>query len=191
MLDVVLPGIDGLEVCRRLRAAGEQVPVLMATPLDAVADRVAGLDAAADDYLVEPFSIDELRARMRALLRHAGPGDATEPVQFADLALDPRAHQVFRGERRVELMRTEFQLLELFMRNVGQVLTRAVIFDRVRDTCTGPSRRRPRTRDRSPGCRGTRRHCGGEQRPRRRCAAATVAATGPHLATSYAIVDAR
>ena len=131
MLDVVLPGIDGLEVCRRLRAAGEQVPVLMATPLDAVADRVAGLDAAADDYLVEPFSIDEQRARMRALLRHAGPGDATEPVQFADLALDPRAHQVVRGERRVELTRTEFQLLELFIHNARQVLTRAVIFDRV------------------------------------------------------------
>jgi two-component system response regulator MprA len=131
VLDVVLPGLDGLEVCRRLRAAGEQVPVLMVTALDAVADRVAGLDAGADDYLVKPFSIEELRARMRALLRRAGLGDGGEPVRFADLALDPRAHRVFRGERRVELTRTEFQLLELFMRNAGQVLTRAVIFDRV------------------------------------------------------------
>ena len=131
VLDVVLPGVDGLEVCRRLRAAGDQVPVLMVTALDAVADRVAGLDAGADDYLVKPFSIEELRARMRALLRRAGLGDSGEPVRFADLALDPRAHQVFRAERRVELTRTEFQLLELFMRNAGQVLTRAVIFDRV------------------------------------------------------------
>jgi two-component system response regulator MprA len=131
VLDVVLPGLDGLEVCRRLRAAGQQVPVLMVTALDAVADRVAGLDAGADDYLVKPFSIEELRARMRALLRRAGLGEEGEPLHFADLALDPRAHQVFRGERRVELTRTEFQLLELFMRNAGQVLTRAVIFDRV------------------------------------------------------------
>ena len=162
VLDVVLPGVDGLEVCRRLRAAGDKVPVLMVTALDAVADRVAGLDAGADDYLVKPFSIEELRARMRALLRRAGLGDSSEPAQFPDLALDPRGHQVFRGERRVELTRTEFQLVELFMRNVGQVLTRAVIFDRVWDPCTGPSRRRPRTRDRSPDRRGTRRHCGGE-----------------------------
>ena len=161
-LDVVVPGVDGLEVCRRLPAAGDKVPVLMVTALDAVADRVAGLDAGPDDYVVKPFSIEELRARMRALLRRAGLGDSSEPAQFPDLALDPRGHQVFRGERRVELTRREFQLLELFMRNVGQVLTRAVIFDRVWDTCTGPSRRRPRTRDRSPGRRGTRRHCGGE-----------------------------
>jgi len=159
---VVVPGVDGLEVCRRLPAAGDKVPVLMVTALDAVADRVAGLDAGAADYLVKPFSIEELRARMRALLRRAGLGDSSEPAQFPDLALDPRGHQVFRGERRVELTRTEFQLLELFVRNAGQVLTRAVIFDRVWDTCTGPSRRRPRTRDRSPGRRGTRRHCGGE-----------------------------
>jgi two-component system response regulator MprA len=131
VLDVVLPGLDGLEICRRLRDAGQQVPVLMVTALDAVADRVAGLDAGADDYLVKPFSIEELRARMRALLRRAGLGEEGEPLHFADLALDPRAHQVFRGERRVELTRTEFQLLELFMLNAGQVLTRAVIFDRV------------------------------------------------------------
>jgi len=131
VLDVGLPGVDGLEVCRRLRAAGDQVPVLMVTALDAVADRVAGLDAGADDYLVKPFSIEELRARMRALLRRAGLGDDSEPVHLADLALDPRAHQVVRGKRRVELTRTEFQLLELFMRNARQVLTRAVIFDRV------------------------------------------------------------
>ena len=92
---MVVPGVDGLEVCRRLPAAGDKVPVLMVTALDAVADRVAGLDAGAADYLVKPFSIEELRARMRALLRRAGLEDSSEPVQFADLALDPRGHLVF------------------------------------------------------------------------------------------------
>jgi two-component system response regulator MprA len=130
VLDVVLPVIDGLEVCRRLRADGDRVPVLMVTARDAISDRVAGLDAGADDYLVKPFSIDELRARVRALLRRAGV-EGAEPLRFADLVLDPRAHLVHRGERRVDLTMTEFALLELLLRNAGLVLTRSVIFDRV------------------------------------------------------------
>ena len=130
VLDVILPELDGIEVCRRLRAAGDGVPVLMVTALDAVEDRVAGLDAGADDYLVKPFSISELRARVRALLRRAGFDD-TEPMSCADLRLDPGGHQVFRGERRVELTITEFALLSLLLQNAGQVLTRGQIFDRV------------------------------------------------------------
>jgi two-component system response regulator MprA len=130
VLDVMLPVVDGLEVCRRLRADGDRVPVLMVTARDAIADRVAGLDAGADDYLVKPFSIDELRARLRALLRRAG-ADGGEPLRLGDLVLDPRAHLVHRGGRRVDLTMTEFALLELLLRNVGQVLTRSVIFDRV------------------------------------------------------------
>jgi two-component system response regulator MprA len=130
VLDVMLPALDGLEVCRRLRAAGDRVPVLMVTARDAVADRVAGLDAGADDYLVKPFSIEELRARMRALLRRASV-DNGEPLKFADLELDVGGHIVRRGHRRVELTRTEFQLLELLLRNARQVLTRHVIFERV------------------------------------------------------------
>ena len=130
VLDVILPELDGIEVCRRLRAAGDRVPVLMVTALDAVEDRVAGLDAGADDYLVKPFSISELRARVRALLRRAGFDDA-EPLSCADLRLDPGGHQVFRGQRRVELTITEFALLSLLLQNPGQVLTRGQIFDRV------------------------------------------------------------
>jgi two-component system response regulator MprA len=130
VLDVILPELDGIEVCRRLRAAGDHVPVLMVTALDAVEDRVAGLDAGADDYLVKPFSISELRARVRALLRRAGFDDAG-PMSCADLRLDPGGHQVFRGERRVELTITEFALLSLLLQNAGQVLTRGQIFDRV------------------------------------------------------------
>ena len=130
VLDVLLPELDGIEVCRRLRAAGDRVPVLMVTALDAVEDRVAGLDAGADDYLVKPFSISELRARVRALLRRAGFDDA-EPLSCADLRLDPGGHQVFRGQRRVELTITEFALLSLLLQNPGQVLTRGQIFDRV------------------------------------------------------------
>jgi two-component system response regulator MprA len=130
LLDVAMPGIDGLEVCRRLRAAGDQVPVLMLTARGAIAERVSGLDAGADDYLLKPFAIDELRARLRALLRRTvEPGDA--PLSFANLTLDPVSFEVFRGPRRLSLTRTEFQLLELFMRNPQQVLTRSLIFERV------------------------------------------------------------
>jgi two-component system response regulator MprA len=138
VLDVMLPVLDGLEVCRRLRAEGDRVPVLMVTARDAVRDRVAGLDAGADDYLVKPFSIDELRARVRALLRRAGATDG-EPLRTADVVLDPRSHLVHRGDRRIDLTMTEFALLELLMRNPGHVLTRSVIFDRVWGYDFGPT----------------------------------------------------
>jgi two-component system response regulator MprA len=134
----MLPALDGLEVCRRLRASGDRVPVLMVTARDAVRDRVAGLDAGADDYLVKPFSIEELRARVRALLRRAA-GDDAEPLRFADLVLDPRAHLVTRGDRRIDLTRTEFGLLEVLLRHAGQVLTRSAIFDRVWGYDFGPT----------------------------------------------------
>ena len=130
ILDWMLPGLDGLEVCQRLRAAGN-VPILMLTAKDTVADRVEGLDAGADDYLVKPFEFDELLARIRALLRRAKPEGAPEVVAFADLKLDTGTHQVFRGEREIELTAKEFELLELFLRHPRQVLTRDVIYDRV------------------------------------------------------------
>jgi two-component system response regulator MprA len=130
LLDVAMPGVDGLEVCRRLRAAGDQVPVLMLTARGAVAERVSGLDAGADDYLVKPFAIDELRARLRALLRRTIEPDGGN-LSFADVTLEPGSFEVSRGERRLSLTRTEFQLLELFMRNPRQVLTRSLIFERV------------------------------------------------------------
>jgi two-component system response regulator MprA len=129
VLDVAMPGIDGLEVCRRLRAAGDRTPVLMLTARDAVDDRVEGLDAGADDYLVKPFALRELQARLRALLRRTDRG--AEPLRYADLALDPVGHEVRRGDRRVDLSRTEFSLLELFMRHPRQVLTRGQIFEAV------------------------------------------------------------
>jgi two-component system response regulator MprA len=130
ILDWMLPGLDGLEVCQRLRAAGN-VPILMLTAKDTVADRVEGLDAGADDYLVKPFEFDELLARIRALLRRAKPEGAPETLAFADLRQDTGTHQVFRGEREIELTAKEFELLELFLRHPRQVLTRDVIYDRV------------------------------------------------------------
>ncbi len=129
VLDVAMPRVDGLEVCRRMRQAGDRTPVLMLTARDAVDDRVEGLDAGADDYLVKPFALRELRARLRALLRRVERGDET--LRYADLELDPGAHEVRRGDRRVELSRTEFALLELFMRHPRQVLSRAQIFEAV------------------------------------------------------------
>ncbi len=129
ILDWMLPGMDGLEVCRRLRAAGP-VPILMLTAKDAVGDRVMGLDAGADDYLVKPFAFDELLARMRALLRRAAPS-TPEVLKFSDLTLDTGTRQAFRSERPIELTAKEYELLELFMRHPRQVLTREVIFDRV------------------------------------------------------------
>jgi two-component system, OmpR family, response regulator MprA len=130
VLDVAMPHVDGLEVCRRLRDAGDRTPVLMLTARDAVDDRVAGLDAGADDYLVKPFALRELKARLRALLRRTGP-DADRPLRFADLVLDPVAYEVRRGDRRIELSRTEFHLLALFLEHPRQVLTRSQIFERV------------------------------------------------------------
>ena len=129
VLDVSMPRLDGLEVCRRLRQAGDRTPVLMLTARDAVDDRVEGLDAGADDYLVKPFALRELRARLRALLRRVDRGSPV--MRFADMSLDPDAHEVLRGERRIELSRTEFTLLELFMRHPRQVLTRTQIFEAV------------------------------------------------------------
>jgi two-component system response regulator MprA len=131
VLDVMLPDLDGLEVCRQLRAAGADEPVLMLTAKDAVTDRVAGLDSGADDYLVKPFAFDELLARVRALLRRTAPPDANIPMEFADLVLDPATRQARRGERDIELTAKEYEVLELFMRNPRQVLTRDIIYDRI------------------------------------------------------------
>jgi two-component system response regulator MprA len=130
VLDVAMPHVDGLEVCRRLRAAGDRTPVLMLTARDAIDDRVAGLDAGADDYLVKPFALRELQARLRALLRRTVTARAGV-LRFADLELDPVAREVRRGERPIELSRTEFNLLELFLEHPRQVLTRTQIFERV------------------------------------------------------------
>jgi two-component system response regulator MprA len=133
VLDVAMPGIDGLEVCRRLRDAGDRTPVLMLTARDAVDDRVAGLDAGADDYLVKPFALKELKARLRALLRRAEPPgeESGQMLRFADLALDRAGWEARRGVRPLELSRTEFQLLAMFMEHPRQVLTRSQIFERV------------------------------------------------------------
>ncbi len=139
VLDVAMPGVDGLEVTRRLRAAGERVPVLLLTARDAVDDRVAGLDAGADDYLVKPFALRELHARLRALLRRAGPGLDGGALRFADLALDPSTREVHRGARPIELTRTEFLLLELFLAHPRQVLGRAQIFDHLWGYDPGPT----------------------------------------------------
>ena len=130
ILDVLMPGLDGLEVCRRLRATGNSVPVLMLTARDAVENRVEGLDAGADDYVTKPFALEELLARVRALIRRTADG-ADEKLRFADLELDPGTREVRRGGEPIELTRTEFSLLELFMRNPRQVLTRSIIFERV------------------------------------------------------------
>ena len=124
-----MPEVSGLEVSRALRRRGDAVPVLVVTARDAVDDRVEGLDAGADDYLVKPFAIEELRARLRALLRRTGAGD--QSLRYADVSLDPATREVYRGERRLQLTRTEFNLLELFLRNPKQVLTRSQIYERV------------------------------------------------------------
>ncbi len=139
VLDVLMPHVDGLEVCRRLRAAGDRTPVLVLTARDGVPDRVRGLDAGADDYLVKPFALEELLARLRALLRRTAAGGRPELLRFADLELDPAAHEVRRGRRAVELTRTEFLLLELFLRHPRQVLTRTQIFERVWGYDFGPA----------------------------------------------------
>jgi two-component system response regulator MprA len=130
VLDVLMPGVDGLEVCRALRRKGSRLPVLMLTARTQVEDRVEGLDAGADDYVTKPFALEELLARLRALLRRFGNG-AGEKLRFADLELDPGTREVRRGADPIELTRTEFSLLELFLTNPRQVLTRSVIFERV------------------------------------------------------------
>ena len=130
ILDWMLPGLDGLEVCKRLRAAGD-VAILMLTAKDDIQDRVVGLNAGADDYLVKPFSINELIARVRALLRRASMVSKPEILRFADLALDTGKHRAYRNDRTIDLTAKEYDLLELFMRNPLLVLSRGVIFDRV------------------------------------------------------------
>ena len=147
VLDILMPGVDGLEVCRRLRSDGNTVPVLMLTARAEVDSRVAGLDAGADDYLPKPFALAELLARLRALLRRSGEtngaappaSDADAPLRFADLELDPGTREVRRDGERIELTRTEFSLLELFLRNPRQVLTRSIIFERVWGYDFGPT----------------------------------------------------
>jgi two-component system response regulator MprA len=137
ILDLLMPKIDGLEVCRRLRAAGDPTPVLMLTARDSVANRVEGLDAGADDYLVKPFALDELLARVRALLRRSSP-EGAQLLRFSDLSMDTVSREVKRGNRLMELTRTEFLLLELFLNNPRRVLTREIILDRVWGFDFGP-----------------------------------------------------
>jgi two-component system response regulator MprA len=139
ILDVAMPRLDGLEVCRRMRAAGDRTPILMLTARDAIDDRVKGLDVGADDYLVKPFALRELQARLRALLRRTAEGGDGEILRYADLELDPIAHEVRRGDRLIELSKTEFLLLELFLRHPRQVLTRTTIFENVWGYDFGPT----------------------------------------------------
>jgi len=130
VLDVMLPGLSGLEVCRELRIAGFTAPILMLTARDSVPDRVAGLDAGADDYLIKPFELEELLARVRAQLRRRA-AEAEESLQYADLTLNTATRDVMRGSRRIELTAKEFDVLELFMRNPRQVLTRDILYERI------------------------------------------------------------
>jgi two-component system OmpR family response regulator len=132
ILDVMLPGADGFEVCRRLREQGRWAPVLMLTARDAVEDRIRGLDAGADDYLTKPFSFGELAARARALIRRGG-GDRPTVLQVGDLTLDPAARRAWRGEHELALSSKEFALLELFLRHPGEVLSRTTILEHVWD----------------------------------------------------------
>ncbi|MFD8521856.1 response regulator transcription factor [Streptomyces capillispiralis] len=153
VLDVMMPGIDGLQVCRVLRAEGDRTPVLMLTALVETADRIAGLDAGADDYVVKPFDVEEVFARLRALLRRAAPAEpppapapAPEPgpdpsgrfLEAAGLRMDPQARRAWRGGRELELTRTEFELLELLIRNAGVVLEHATVYDRIWGYDFGP-----------------------------------------------------
>ncbi|WP_438871253.1 response regulator transcription factor [Rhodococcus pyridinivorans] len=134
VLDVMMPRVDGLEVCRRLRSTGDDLPILVLTARDSVSERVAGLDAGADDYLPKPFALEELLARLRALLRRAAPdpdSPADEVLRFADLSLDPATREVTRGDRPISLTRTEFSLMEMLMANPRRVLTRSRILEEV------------------------------------------------------------
>ncbi|MGI9032305.1 MAG: response regulator transcription factor [Acidimicrobiales bacterium] len=138
VLDVVMPGLDGLEVTRRLRHMGDRTPVLLLTARDGVSDRVAGLDAGADDYLAKPFAVEELLARLRALLRRSGAAEPME-LRVGDLVLDPVSHQASRGGRPLDLTRTEFALLELFLANPGRALARTAIYEAVWGYDFGPA----------------------------------------------------
>jgi two-component system response regulator MprA len=130
VLDIMMPTLDGLEVCRRLRTIGDRMPILVLTARDQISDRVAGLDAGADDYLPKPFALEELTARLRALLRRVAPCD-TETLRYGDLILDTATREVRRDDRLISLTRTEFAIAELFIRNAGQVLTRDLIIGRI------------------------------------------------------------
>jgi two-component system, OmpR family, response regulator MprA len=133
VLDVMMPRLDGLEVCRFLRSTGDDLPILVLTARDSVSERVAGLDASADDYLTKPFALQELLARLRALLRRAVPreDDLDETIGFSDLTMDIATREVKRGERQIELTRTEFTLLEMFLRRPRRVLERSFILEEV------------------------------------------------------------
>ena len=139
VLDVGLPAIDGLEVCRRVRRLGSRVPILILTARDEVADRIDGLDVGADDYMVKPFDVGELKARLRALLRRANPEADVGALSFGELKLDPARHGAQVGEAFVELTRTEYQLLEVLMLNPRQVLSHSLIYDRVWGYDFGPA----------------------------------------------------
>jgi two-component system, OmpR family, response regulator MprA len=139
VLDVGMPDIDGIEVCERLRRLGNRVPILMLTARVEIADRVAGLDAGADDYLVKPFDVNELKARLRALLRRSGPEEQPDELSFGEVKLDRALHGASVDGQFAELTRTEYQLLELFMRNPRQVLPHSVIYDRVWGYDFGPA----------------------------------------------------
>jgi two-component system response regulator MprA len=139
VLDVGLPGIDGLEVCRRLRRLGNRVPILMLTAREKVSDRIDGLDAGADDYLVKPFDVEELKARVRALLRRTGPEGDPDALSFAEVRLDSARHGAAVGDEFMELTRTEYQLLELMMLNPKRVLEHSLIYDRVWGYDFGPA----------------------------------------------------
>jgi two-component system response regulator MprA len=139
VLDVMMPQVDGLEVARTIRRGGDSTPVLMLTARDSVGDRVAGLDAGADDYLVKPFALEELLARLRALLRRTGAEVGERPLHFADLTLHPDTHSATRGDRSMDLTRTEYLLLEMFMKNPRRVLSRSVILERVWGYDFGPT----------------------------------------------------
>lgn len=139
VLDLLMPRVNGLEVCRLIRGRGDRTPILVLTAKDAVSERIEGLDAGADDYLVKPFALEEFLARLRALLRRAKPDPSDGPLQFADLRLDPTTREVYRGAQAIELTRTEFSVLELLMMHPRQVLTRSTIFERVWGYDFGPA----------------------------------------------------
>ena len=138
ILDWMMPVLDGLTVCRRLRASGSHVPILILTARTEITDRVSGLDAGADDYLPKPFALDELLARVRALLRRSSNGPDAKPWQVADLVVDPAARRAWRGERELDLTKTEFELLAALIRNAGIVCTHASLYDAVWGYDFGP-----------------------------------------------------